>query len=93
MHNDFFVKCFDATAFVGALGFVVDNAGSTCDLCDEVEGARVADGFVPDGNFGGEGSGLEGFPPFVEAVSVGLFPVDDELFTAFIEVVFASHGA
>ena len=93
LHDDFFVECFDAAAFVGAFGFVVDDAGSACDFCDEVEGSRVADGVVPDGDFGGEGAGLEGFPPFVEAVGVGLFAVDDELFAAFIEVVFAAHGA
>ena len=93
LHDDFLVECFDAAAFVGAFGFVVDDAGSARDFCDQVEGARVADGVVPDGDFGGEGAGFEGFPPFVEAVGVGLFAVDDELFAAFVEVVFAAHGA
>ena len=62
-------------------------------FCNEVEGASVADGVVPDGDFGGEGAGVEGFPPFVEAVGVGLLAVSDEQLAASGDVVVTSHGA
>ena len=78
LHDDLLIERFDAAALVGALGFVVDDAGAARNFCNEVEGASVADGVVPDGDFGGEGAGVEGFPPLVEAVGVGLLAVGDE---------------